>query len=315
MRLVCPKCAAQYEVDPQAIPENGRDVQCASCGNTWFQDRAGEAVAEPSEDETVEITTPRPASATADRAILDILRREAEFDAAARNGDQGKATDPQTSENAPAEEEATQTAHHEYEEDPEPASEYEYEPEPEPESYDETPEHPQEEERDLTVSELAARARATRGGLRDQPTDRAGRRLNLSDPGADPDAIEDQGLMAAPQRPGPVADLPDVESLKSSLRAAMDEERDGEPRSRRKRGKAKGKGSNRKGRAGFYLAVNIALLALAAYVLADQIKEALPATAPYVDMFVASVDTARRALSSGFAVLVEMIQNLIAGQS
>jgi predicted Zn finger-like uncharacterized protein len=38
MRLVCPKCVAQYEVDDNAIPESGRDVQCASCGHTWFQD-------------------------------------------------------------------------------------------------------------------------------------------------------------------------------------------------------------------------------------------------------------------------------------
>ena len=37
MRLVCPNCDAQYEVDAEAIPEGGRDVQCSNCGNTWFQ--------------------------------------------------------------------------------------------------------------------------------------------------------------------------------------------------------------------------------------------------------------------------------------
>lgn len=37
MRLVCPNCDAQYEVGPEAIPENGRDVQCSNCGHTWFQ--------------------------------------------------------------------------------------------------------------------------------------------------------------------------------------------------------------------------------------------------------------------------------------
>lgn len=41
MRLICPNCDAQYEVDDSAIPESGRDVQCSNCGQTWFQDAAG----------------------------------------------------------------------------------------------------------------------------------------------------------------------------------------------------------------------------------------------------------------------------------
>jgi predicted Zn finger-like uncharacterized protein len=37
MRLVCPNCNAQYEVDPAVIPEEGRDVLCSACGHAWFQ--------------------------------------------------------------------------------------------------------------------------------------------------------------------------------------------------------------------------------------------------------------------------------------
>lgn len=37
MRLICPNCGAQYEVPDGVIPEQGRDVQCSNCGNTWFQ--------------------------------------------------------------------------------------------------------------------------------------------------------------------------------------------------------------------------------------------------------------------------------------
>lgn len=37
MRLICPNCGAQYEVPVDAIPAGGRDVQCSSCGHTWFQ--------------------------------------------------------------------------------------------------------------------------------------------------------------------------------------------------------------------------------------------------------------------------------------
>lgn len=38
MRLTCPNCGAQYEVPDEVIPQDGRDVQCSNCGNTWFQD-------------------------------------------------------------------------------------------------------------------------------------------------------------------------------------------------------------------------------------------------------------------------------------
>ena len=46
MRLVCPNCEAKYEVPEDAIPETGRDVQCANCGHAWFQMRPKSAVAE-----------------------------------------------------------------------------------------------------------------------------------------------------------------------------------------------------------------------------------------------------------------------------
>ena len=46
MRLVCPNCEAKYEVPEDAIPETGRDVQCANCGHAWYQMRARAAVAE-----------------------------------------------------------------------------------------------------------------------------------------------------------------------------------------------------------------------------------------------------------------------------
>ncbi len=37
MRLVCPNCDAEYEVDDSAVPRAGRDVQCSNCGHAWFQ--------------------------------------------------------------------------------------------------------------------------------------------------------------------------------------------------------------------------------------------------------------------------------------
>ena len=49
MRLICPNCGAQYEVDEGVIPEGGRDVQCSNCGHTWFQRNARDAAAHAAE--------------------------------------------------------------------------------------------------------------------------------------------------------------------------------------------------------------------------------------------------------------------------
>ena len=40
MRLICPNCGAQYEVDGDVIPVDGCDVQCSNCGHTWFESAA-----------------------------------------------------------------------------------------------------------------------------------------------------------------------------------------------------------------------------------------------------------------------------------
>ncbi|WP_218141103.1 zinc-ribbon domain-containing protein [Citreimonas salinaria] len=37
IRLVCPRCGARYDVPPEVIPPEGRDVQCSNCAHTWFQ--------------------------------------------------------------------------------------------------------------------------------------------------------------------------------------------------------------------------------------------------------------------------------------
>ena len=47
MRLICPNCGAQYEVDDNVIPDNGRDVQCSNCGHTWYQKPSGRRPSEP----------------------------------------------------------------------------------------------------------------------------------------------------------------------------------------------------------------------------------------------------------------------------
>lgn len=37
MRITCPNCQAQYDIDPAMIPAAGRDVQCSNCAHTWLE--------------------------------------------------------------------------------------------------------------------------------------------------------------------------------------------------------------------------------------------------------------------------------------
>lgn len=115
MRLTCPHCEAQYEVDESVIPEGGRDVQCSNCGTTWLQLSAAELrtaelaqqVAAPdggSEDWSREeeaaaavvaslsnTDSEKPESApkrrTLDDAVLNVLREEAEREKQARQAE------------------------------------------------------------------------------------------------------------------------------------------------------------------------------------------------------------------------------------
>lgn len=117
MRLICPNCDAEYEVDATLIPEVGRDVQCSNCGHAWFQASplveaeveaedalfspgggvAAEAVAAASADDDHDDTTPSPVAGAAmsasgaapatrniDASVLSVLREEAEREANAR---------------------------------------------------------------------------------------------------------------------------------------------------------------------------------------------------------------------------------------
>lgn len=71
MRLICPRCGAQYEIDAAAIPAAGRDVECSACDHVW---RAW-PVPEPAEpfDPTARPRLSRPLS----ESVIEILRQEA----------------------------------------------------------------------------------------------------------------------------------------------------------------------------------------------------------------------------------------------
>ena len=326
MRLVCPKCDAQYEVTDDAIPANGRDVQCANCGDTWFQERKRpslrkerpapvvedqdeaetpppprpslrrEPVDEPDDDEDNEDDdegSPSPAHDLAapkvDPSVLDILRSEAERESAAREAEHDQ---PQTG--------ASQ--HYEDEDDGQPAVP--------------TPQRPPISAPDT----LADRARASREQLTSHRG--TGRRIHFtSDPSEDdenePEAedYEDDhdtaGVVAAAVKRAerPRAELPDVDELNSSLRSSRDTRRDGtqpQPAARAARGQGRASG-----RFGFYLAILIMLLAVAVYALNGPIAAAVPAAEPFVQAYVAGVDSLRRGLADLASMAIDALRELL----
>lgn len=66
MRLICPQCGAEYDIDAQLIPPTGRKVECSSCGHGWHQSPLGQT-----EDGAPILHRPLDAS------VLSILREEA----------------------------------------------------------------------------------------------------------------------------------------------------------------------------------------------------------------------------------------------
>lgn len=102
MRLTCPNCGAQYEVARDAVPAEGRDVQCSNCGVTWL----AKPEAEPK---------PAPAAAAGPRStitpeIAEILRAEAAREAAARRAGGAQHTKAPATEEVEEESEEEQAA-------------------------------------------------------------------------------------------------------------------------------------------------------------------------------------------------------------
>lgn len=103
MRITCPNCLAQYDIDDTLLPKGGREVQCSACDHIWFQtpsrpkaesaraiepapEPAGQAETEPAPSPAIsppetEDAPPQDKSARKlDPAVADVLREEAAFE-------------------------------------------------------------------------------------------------------------------------------------------------------------------------------------------------------------------------------------------
>lgn len=63
MRIVCPNCSAQYEVDARLFSDEGRSVQCAQCETRWTQHKVEETAPPP---QAKQAPAPKPSEALPD---------------------------------------------------------------------------------------------------------------------------------------------------------------------------------------------------------------------------------------------------------
>jgi len=259
MRLICPNCDAQYEVDDSVIPSEGRDVQCSSCGHTWFQKSAAQLAA----DGETPVDAPKQDT-------------EQETDAAPETEGEGDTKSAVTSEPTDHPDEAGESNKDSGEEQPAPRK---------------TDESVLGILREEAAREAAARAKDAKGTQDTEP--KAG--LDLSKTSSD--TPSDVSIASAKPHPdsqpaesGASAHrdrLPDIDEINSTLRAATDSlgETDGEDEAQP---------SGRRGfRLGFSLVLILATLGLLAYMFAPDIVQRFPESEPYMVSYVEQVNNLR----------------------
>lgn len=250
IRLTCPNCGAQYAVDASVIPAEGRDVQCSSCGHTWFQvhpDTAMQPAEPPAEHALPQRTT--------DKRTLDILREEAEREMAVRAAE--RSTLESQSELAV----------------PEPSAVT-----PRQRPHPPAPDYP---------------AAVAPSG----PSEQGEEAQTASDMGRGAVSDEERASRPAPRRKS----LPDIEEISSTLSETGEDISPIATAARRAR--------ERQGRRlGFGLAVALFAALAMLYVQGPRLAAAVPAFAPALDAYVATVDRGRLWLDGALRAAVEPIQ-------
>ncbi len=269
MRLICPNCGAQYEVDSSVIPAGGRDVQCSGCGHTWFQRAAGSGDEDMAQELAEDVIfAPEAeggavsASASGDVAVEETIIKEIVVEEIALEeiGDEAPTAPPEAAKEGAA-------GH-----------------------------HLDEAVLDILRQEAAAETTARShdsGALETQPD------LGLEQTADGSAAIRERtarlrGIEPAQPASGSGARsdlLPDIEEINSTLRAASERTISDDEAGPQEVASAQ---SGRRGfRLGLGLVLLVVALALVAYIYAPLIVEKLPATRPAMTIYVAYVDGAR----------------------
>lgn len=300
MRLICPNCDAQYEVDDSAIPEGGRDVQCSNCGHGWFQLPAGLA-------EEIEAEAELFGAPPVDDAPWPVAPSAVSTATEAPPPPPDRVTEPDQPAPAPAfaapqsqELDEAQEAVDTPPAPPEvPLSDAEAEPAPPPpdatiprRALDESllAVLKEEAEREAAARRAERRPIETQTDLGLEETGNAAAlrerlaRLRAPEPEAEPEVTD---------RPAARRDLlPDIEEINSTLRASS-ENRSAEDLAAEQPTAARGSSGFR---SGFFLMLFLAVIATAAYVAAPRISQQFPAAEGAMTAYVDGVNRLRAAL-------------------
>ena len=287
MRLTCPNCGAQYEVPDEVIPDEGRDVQCSNCGDTWYQ-------AHPD----------FPGLAAEAEAELDNAPPQARSDAPPQ-----APSDPDPSPEPDTDTGNLRAALGGHDPDPDP----DFEPAP--------PAHRAPDKKDVPegianiLREEAEREAQLRGAIDADPLE-SQPDLGLDDLPDEPSqrAREARNRMARMRGQTPPDQkkasalgsrrdmLPDIEEINSSLRASDDGKSShtavGPARIARDKGKKGGFAR------GFALIVLIGVIMAAVYGNATRISAAVPQAKPVLDAYVLTINQARVWLDTQIGALV-----------
>jgi predicted Zn finger-like uncharacterized protein len=324
MRLICPNCAAQYEVDDGVIPEAGRDVQCSNCGHAWWQEREQTAAAEaPDAESAVE---------AADSAAPAAQPAMAEAGAVAEEARWPEEDAPWEDDALPGPSPSTLQADQTWPEAPDEdaaatAGAQPTWPEAPPETVDAPAGRPRRSLDDAVLevlrqeAEREAHARKTEEGpaVETQPdlglaeapaggVEAAARERMETMKSLDAGEAEDES--GRPERRVRRSKLPDVDEINSTLAGQqVAEESDGRPAA------IAAANARRSGfRTGFTLMILIAIAIGAVYAYADRIVAAAPATAPAMEVLVATLDSARIWLDRAAVSATEAITSLTEGE-
>ncbi len=314
MRLICPNCGAQYEVDDSVIPDSGRDVQCSDCGTAWFQKGAA-AVAAEAEARRIAVVAAASKGTAMEWAETSRLAGDTEDATPAPPAQETAPAEPAVAETV-AEAEVETVAETVAEVEPEPvppaapATAEETAPEPEPQivfkrrAIDETTLNVLREE-----AEREAKARRDEQGgalhrpVAPEPEAAAERSLQARAAPEVAAVVPSVPEPAAAAMPAPAPEaapseddrhsrkelLPDIEQIKSTLRSTSDragdvDARDAPDYQRRQRASF---------RTGFVLALAVIAALSALYVLAPEIVTAMPGTEGLMAAYVGAVDGLR----------------------
>lgn len=281
MRLVCPNCDAEYEVDDAAIPRAGRDVQCSNCGHAWFQLHP-DVIAEEEEENalygTGEPVAPEEAFAEPEET-LDAVAASAE----------------PVAEPAPEVPPAVVI-------EPPPAAAFEPPPAPPP---------PPAAARSVDASILAVLREEAEREVAARRSEMPALETQTEMP-LEPAAAIASAAAAAADASRPRRDLlPAIEEINSSLRASSDRGGDAEDAVLPEEAAAAKSGGGF--RQGFLTLVLLGVIVLALYVFAPLIAAKVPALAGAAAAYVAAVDTARLWLDTEIRALIGWLQGFAGG--